>query len=181
MFSQYSWGDYFKFMALIGAIYYAFVLIRYYREDIREWISNRGNSNERKAQPVEESEEEEEVDSANLYSTKQYTSSKAPVQNNQAPAATTASWSAPADDIDLSGETVDEHSGNGFQLPLAVEAVRPNEQSVAELQEAASRTETDEQGTVRPTDPKDKAAERLARIINDQQGNQAFSGISFNR
>lgn len=190
MFSQYSWGDYFKFVAVIAFVYYAYVIIRYYREDIRDWISNRGQKDEPRPQ---EALSDEEDDLSSLYQVKEYASAKTPVAvTSPPPGSTKVPQPEPAskvdeedydtdDGIDLSGESVDDYAGNTFRLPVAIEPERPMEQSITEVQKAASQLETDEQGRVRPINPDDKSAARLAKVINQQRGATVFGDVNFNR
>jgi hypothetical protein len=85
MFSQYSWWDFIKFVLALIVPYYAYVLIKYYREDIREWISNRGHTDLAPAL-VAQQEEEEPQRSSSLYMVNDYSDQSQPSANQHQPA-----------------------------------------------------------------------------------------------
>jgi len=183
MLSQYSWGDLFKVVLVALIIYYAYVLIKYYREDIREWISNRGN----KPDSQSSIDEPEVTDHSSLYAVNQYT----PVNSGQpAPAAAPAASGSETSSLgrayqvpepDLKGVILDQDEPTEFSFPIQAEAVRPAEQSVSELISAAQRVQANDEGALIPNDPNDKAAATLAEVINRQQNRSALAGISFKR
>ncbi|MBD2703374.1 hypothetical protein IC229_22210 [Spirosoma sp. BT702] len=166
MFSQYSWWDFAKVVGVTLVVYYIYVLWTYYREDIREWISNRGS------QPPQPAPIEEEEDSSALYSVKSY----AGVPSEQTP------QPIPDDNnhTDLTGLIANQEQA--FTIPLTGEVQRPAEQSLTQLLSAGQRIQTNQQGVLVANDPTDKDAERLATVINQQQEHrQAFKDISFTR
>ena len=180
MLSQYSWGDLIKVVLVALIIYYAYVLIKYYREDIREWISNRGNKPE--TQPS--TDESEEVDHSELYAVSHY----APVTSNQSelapapkltpsPIVSTSQTPEP----DLNGIALDEDKPSEFSMPILADVERPAEQSVAELISAAQRLQANDEGVLIPDDPTDVVAANLAEVINQQQNHSAFAGLAFTR
>lgn len=195
MLSQYSWGDLIKVVLVALIIYYAYVLIKYYREDIREWISNRGSKPD--TQPS--TEESEEADHSELYAVNHYepdhkeqvepastreatrqpdtTSQGSSYQAAGSPVSTTT----PAQEPDLKGIALDQDEPSEFNVPILAEVERPTEQSVDELISAAQRLQANEEGTLVPNDPADVVAANLAEVINQQQNRAALAGISFNR
>lgn len=194
MLSQYSWGDLIKVVLVALIIYYAYVLIKYYREDIREWISNRGNKPETQPSTVES----EEADHSELYAVSHYApvtgnqSEPAPVPNvipepelssqgrtYQAPSPTVSMGQGP--EPDLNGIALDEDEPSEFSMPILAEVERPTEQSVAELISAAQRLQANDEGVLIPDDPTDVVAANLAEVINQQQNHSAFAGLAFTR
>lgn len=194
MLSQYSWGDLIKVVLVALIIYYAYVLIKYYREDIREWISNRGNKPE--TQPS--TDESEEADHSELYAVSHY----APVTDHkfepapapkvtpepehmsqgrtyQTPSPTVST--SPAPEPDLNGIALDQDEPSEFSMPILGDVERPAEQSVAELISAAQRLQANDEGVLIPDDPTDVVAANLAEVINQQQNHSAFAGLAFTR
>lgn len=168
MLSQYTWWDFAKVVGITLIAYYIYVLWTYYREDIREWISNRGSK------PAPQNPVEEEYSSA-LYSVKEY----ADTSSKQLPSSTVLESPAPMA-TDLAGLLVDQEQE--FSIPLTGEIQRPAEQSLSQLLSTAKRIQSGEQRVVVASDPADKEAERLATVINNQQEHrQAFKDISFTR
>lgn len=199
MFSQYSWWDFIKFVLVLAVPYYAYVLIKYYREDIREWISNRGRPT---PAPANEQLEEEELSSrfvVNDYSTDKTTPSTSgqshqrvqPAEWIAPPATSVGSTSASQDsqyqaeivleqeDVELQGPEVNEEK-NLFGLPILIQAENPDELSIDEVRSAAERLTADEQGRVSPLDNDDKQAARIADVINQQKENP-LDAFAFNR
>ncbi len=86
MFSQYSWWDFAKFVMVLAIPYYAYVIIKYYREDIREWISNRGQKDP--ASVAQQADEEEEEEPSSRFRVNDY--SDEPHQTTDRP--TSAEW-----------------------------------------------------------------------------------------
>ena len=186
MFSQYSWWDFIKFVLALVIPYYAYVLWTYYWEDIREWISNRSQSESTpvtQQAEVDDEELEHSMFTVNDYSNDDRSGS---VVNRPKPATQAAEWlptpatATPApvaqpyqepeyEELELQGAAVEEQPER-FALPVGMEAENPQEQSIDELRSAAERITTDEQGRVSPIDTDDKPAARIAEIINQQQG-----------
>lgn len=199
MLSQYSWGDLIKVVLVALFIYYAYVLIVYYREDIREWLSNRG----RKPETQPSTDESEEVDHSELYAVSHYVpvggeqlTRVAPPEVVSKPVATpqdiTPNSQAPSPTLqvpalvtvpepDLNGLALDQDEPSEFSMPILADVERPAEQSVAELISAAQRVQTNDEGVVIPNDPGDVVAANLADVINQQQNRSALDGISFTR
>lgn len=206
MFSQYSWWDFAKFVLALAIPYYAYVLIKYYREDIREWISNRGQKDP--ASAVQQADEEEEEEPSSRFSVNDY--SAEPLQATDQP--TSAEWlpspvvtqpvatkaeviqpevtaEQPAqandqpdqeeyDDYELQGPDVDDQPEH-FGMPVLIQTESLQEQSIDEVRSAAERLAKDEEGRVTPVDAEDKPAARIADIINHQQGH--LDNFAFNR
>ena len=197
MFSQYTWGDFFKFLLAILIPYYAFVIWKYYRHDIREWISSRGQS----AVPSPAlAVNEEDDDTSDLYSVSHYAPdspqpespvSKAstnptpdPVPQGspyQAQQPLNQSGESSAPEPDLTGMALDEDDAPDFHVTIPVETQQLEERSLADIMKAAHRVTADEEGVLSPIDSTDAEAVNLADVINQQQAKKALSGISFNR
>lgn len=198
MFSQYSWWDFIKFVLVLAVPYYAFVLWKYYREDIREWISNRGHAQPPATAP--EINDDEESDSSiftrtDYLKTDEQTTS-VPVASRQpqpaewlpAPSAVTQHSSSRPDtdadeldpqEVELKGPELDNNAEVVFGLPVLQLGDNAGEESVDELRNAAGRLATDEQGNLTPRDAQDKPAARIAEIINQQTN--PFDNYAFNR
>jgi hypothetical protein len=188
MFSAYSWGDFFKVVIAILIPYYAFVIWKYYRHDIRDWYNNRGQKDKPTPSLAPDGNEDEDDDksvASNYYKVNSYSSTQSqPVASNQEsqrpdPQPTNRQGSPVADLADA--EVVNEDQPSGFELPILVEGYRPQEQSVDELIETAKGLVVDQEGVVTPKDPADKKAARLAAAVNKQQGNRVFGDMPFSR
>ncbi len=84
-------------------------------------------------------------------------------------------------DPHLEGPALVETEVPAFSLPLMGEVINTVEQSLEELTSAATRLTKNGDGALVADDPDDRAATRLASIINNQQGRTAFADISFTR
>jgi hypothetical protein len=58
-----------------------------------------------------------------------------------------------------------------FAVPLLIHTENLQEQSIDEVRSAAERLSKDEQGRAQPINADDKAAARIAQIINQQKDN----------
>lgn len=197
MFSQYSWWDFIKFVLILAVPYYAFVLWKYYREDIRELINNRGKAAPEELSKASDDDEKEEVDETGLYAVKTYSDPApvSPVETKRVDKPATpapkevekqepvAEYSSEDHDVDLpDGYIVNEESGGTFNVPLVTEVVRPAERSLADVLNAARRVTADERGALTANDPNDADATEVATTINKQNGfDSLLSGVSFNR
>jgi len=188
MFSQYSWWDFIKFVLALAIPYYAYVLIKYYREDIQEWISNRGQPS---LVPVGPEIDEEEEHSPSLFSVKDYSKPAEPDSAQWLPSPSPGSQPSarqPAqtineplqDEIVLQGPAVDAQPETGFAIPVVMTADNVSEQSIDEVISAAGRLTADQQGRVVPLDADDKPAAKIADIINQQNGHP-LDNFAFNR
>ncbi|WP_018619768.1 hypothetical protein [Spirosoma luteum] len=191
MFSQYSWWDFAKIVLVLAIPYYAYVLIRYYREDIREWISNRGQKDPvTEAQQADEEEEEPSFSrfSVNDYSDEPYQTTDQPKSAEWLPSPPEATQPEARteqpvpvydqDEYELQGPDVDdqpEHLG----VPVLIQTENLQEQSIDEIRSAAERLTKDGEGRVTPVNAEDKPAARIADIINQQQGH--LDSFAFNR
>ncbi len=194
MFSQYSWWDFAKFVLALAIPYYAYVLIKYYREDIREWISNRGQKD--LASGAQQAEEEEEEPSSrfrvNDYSDEPHQPANQPKSAEWLPSPPAATAEQPVqandqadqpgqdeyDEYELQGPDVDDQPEH-FSMPVLIHAESLQEQSIDEIRSAADRLTKDEEGKVIPVNAEDKPAARIADIINQQQGH--LDSFAFNR
>jgi hypothetical protein len=196
MLSQYSWGDFFKFVLVLAIPYYAYVIIKYYREDIREWISNRGKAEPK--QPLQEQEEEDTSQSIFIVNDYSDPEESKPVSHHLIPSGPLPMVAASAPvivpqssplytseavpvDIDLQGPSVDEQPEAVFSLPVSVPVDNLTEQSIDEIIAAAGRIEPNENGVLKPVESDDEPAAKLAAAINNQQGRSAFADFSFTR
>jgi hypothetical protein len=193
MFSQYSWWDFIKFILILAVPYYAFVLWKYYQEDIRKLISNRGKTPQA-ASAESSDEDEEEVEDTDLYSVKTYSDAVADtnVEPEQKPQPSTLPSNKTAEerqsvyqrhDVDIpEGVLVNDDSANTFEMAIVAEVVRPTERSLSEVINAARRVTADQTGALSANDPNDTDASEVATLINEQKGfNSLLSGVSFNR
>ena len=195
MLSHYTWWDFTKFLLVAGLPYYAYVIWTYYREDIREWISNRGQQPAPAVSLVSAAEEEEPAFSR--YAVNDY-SDKAVIDQPRSEARSErlvpVSFQQPAnvdqppvivgeddDEVELQGPRVDEQHGEGFGLPVTIEVENPAELSVDEVFSAANRLQADEKGVLSPVDADDKPAAKIAAVINNQQGHSVFADFAFPR
>lgn len=198
MFSQYSWWDFIKVVLVLAIPYYAYVLWTYYREDIREWISNRGRSQDANPPtPVTIEEQEDETEST-LFVVNDYTDSQPPTSENSRqstrhqsaewlpePAVSTSTSPVPVinppepEAVQLQGPAVaDETETVGFALLMQSE--NAEEQSVEDLGAVAQRLTNTGNGLLKPKDVSDQPAARLADIINQQRTNP-LNDVAFNR
>ncbi|UHG94692.1 hypothetical protein [Spirosoma oryzicola] len=186
MFSQYSWWDFVKFALVLIVPYYAFVLWKYYRQDIVEWFRSRGETPTASTQDQPQEEEEEEVEDRSLYtavnySSKQDTTSRQseplPSLSDDQPYGRTKTQSDSEVDI-AEGIVVDQSTGFDLQLPVNVE--RPEEHSVDEVIETAKGLLAKEDGTVSAQDQANEKAAKLAAVINRQRST-LVDGIPFTR
>lgn len=184
MLSQYSWWDLIKVVLVVLAFYYAYVLLVYYREDIREWISNRGNKPDLQPSTVDP----EEVDGSGRYTVSYYGSPDGELPAPSAPPApapqmdiSLQSATGQALEPDLNGVVIDQEEPADYSIPIVTDTDRPAEQSVADLINAAQRVQANEQGVLIPDDPSDVVAASLAQVINQQQNRNALAGIPFTR
>ena len=201
MLSQYSWWDLTKTILVALFVYYAYVLWTYYREDIREWINNRGRKSNLQPEAVGATEEE---DTESLYTVSQYipvarqesapattaqTSSSGPVAAPSIPApVATSENNQPVPDPDdpelsLSGPVLseDNNTESNFSLTINANYERPQEQRLADVLSAAGRLQTNDDGSFVASDPADKKAQNLAQALNQQQGRGALAGFPFTR
>jgi hypothetical protein len=181
MLSQYSWGDFFKFILVLAIPYYAYVIIKYYREDIREWLSNRGQS----PAPVA-SDSTSDDDDQPLFATTSYAAPvHAATPATSVVAAPSVSEPRPQSAQFGAGPVItqddEDDDISGFDLSSVGEITRPGEQSLTEVVKTANRLVVDDQGAVTPADQEDQAAVKLANVINQQRGKAALTGFNFNR
>jgi hypothetical protein len=197
MFSQYSWWDFIKFVLVLAVPYYAFVLWKYYREDIREWISNRGQAPVATTPEALEEDEDEPQDTGlytvqtyadpafgSIADSKQMTQPPKPVQKQQIVSNESAVVNtSERPDVDLSeGVVIEQEPENTFGLALTAEVVRPAERSLASVISAANRLSADEHGALCANDPADAEASEVAGLINEQKGfDSLLAGVSFTR
>jgi hypothetical protein len=140
MFSQYSWWDFVKFVLALAVPYYAYVLIKYYREDIREWISNRGHTDLTPATVAQQEEEDEP--SPSRFMVNDYSDQPQPTASQHQPAQALSSSSKaqaeqPArfideedlDEFELQGPDVDDQPEH-FGVPLLIQTENLQEQSI---------------------------------------------------
>ncbi len=190
MLSQYSWGDFFKVTIPLIALYYVWVGWKYYREDIREWISNGGKPSQPIAAPADPGSNDD--DSDDVYVTRSYGTALAANQENKEqqgksePVEATHS-AQPLPDAELApaviaqGPAAVDAESTGFDIEIDGQPQHLGEQSLAIIQHTAQRLQTNEEGVVHPVDATDADAVKLADIINQQQGRQALSGLNFQR
>ncbi|MFD1145363.1 hypothetical protein ACFQ4C_29830 [Larkinella insperata] len=70
MFSQYTWGDYFKVMVSLTVIYYIIIGLKFYREEISNFFRRKQKATDSQAAASED--EEEEGDLTDLFQAKIY-------------------------------------------------------------------------------------------------------------
>ncbi|WP_461129697.1 hypothetical protein [Spirosoma aerophilum] len=182
----------------MGVCYYAFVLWKYYREDIRERISNRGEKSKPAASEVNDDDEEEELEDTGLYAVRTYSDPNIEsylAESDQVASPTKSTpYQTPAEvtkttpeqvyqEVDIpEGVIVHDEEESVFGLALPVETIRPAERSLADVINAAQRVTPDEQGSIAPNDPSDVEAAEVATIINAQRGKSSLlDGVKFNR
>lgn len=204
MFSQYSWGDFFKFALVLVVPYYIFVAWKYYREDIRDWFANRGQTNSTQAVTEEESNDLDD----DVFTVSHYDSDLSTVPAVTAPHTTEAKlkpgeWlPAPANDgitpelkkplpapfteesqeaVEIQGPAVNDEADDSFSMPVLVQAENTQELSLDAIISAAGRIAPDEAGVMEAVDATDEQAVRIANVFNHQLGKEAFAGFAFNR
>lgn len=200
MFSQYSWWDFINVVLALVVPYYGYVLWTYYREDIREWISNRGQRQPTGTATAGSAKEEDKTGST-LFAVNDYRDPK-PVAdtnsqvNGQHPM---GEWLPEpvvplpaADPVRLAQRQQNESGQTQLQGPavgeetetvgfaLLMQRENPEERSVDKLEEIAQRLTEGEPGLVKPIDSTDQPAARLADIINQQRVNP-LSDVAFTR
>jgi hypothetical protein len=175
MFSAYSWGDFVGFVLGVALLYYGYVFLRYYWEDIRDWWANR-----RDRKPGEQPNEQPTTNvPASLYAVNDYRQSDN-VSVKEAEARQEPVLELAEVEPELDGPLIPETTESVFTMPLVGEVVNPAEQSLAELSRVAETLTADEAGRL-VADEGDPAAVRLAAVINNQQGRTAFADIPFSR
>lgn len=207
MLSQYSWWDFFKVVGTSLVIYYAYVAWAYYREDIREWFSSRGQPAPATTTLATE-EDEAEPDPGSIFMVKDYSAQNRqrstppapvpapPIPTPSEPAQAVAESTNPQqkptpqqtvenkaidEEVDLAGPVVSDQSATVFGFPVADEPESLSEQSVDDIISAAGRIEADEQGVFSPVDDDDQPASTVSAIINNQQGRSVFADFRFTR
>ncbi|MFD1140810.1 hypothetical protein ACFQ4C_06810 [Larkinella insperata] len=86
MFSQYSWGDFFKVVGSATVVYYAVVGWVFYRSEIRDFLS--GERPGKKAnEPAEDPDEEPEQEDSDMFETVMYQGDPATPPSSNAAAA----------------------------------------------------------------------------------------------
>lgn len=197
MFSQYSWWDFAKVVILLAIPYYGFVAWKYYREDIMDWFSNKGAKDQAASAPASDEDDDDEVDTSELYSVKNYSNDNPspaivsePVQQMAPQSAVVEEVPEPEPvtqaesvDVDISeGVVVSEQPNNTFELGLTSTSIRPAERSLSEAINAAKRMKADDQGKFTPYNPDDAEASELAGTLNQQKGiGSVLDGVAFTR
>lgn len=187
MLINYTWTDFIKLALLLAVPYYAYVLIRYYRQDIMDWFSGRNKASSSAAGTKVVEEDEDEADLVDdVFTVSHYDNPKVsttverPVlQKEEVPAVSSV-------DLEESGPALAPKETESFLVPLGADIHRPNEQSVDSLVDTASRIAQREDGSVYAEDTEDQEATTLANIINAQQGKgagrpAALADFKFNR
>lgn len=178
MLSRFTWLDLFVVGGIITALYYGYVAVVYYREDIREWLSSKGNKQPADAaattQPTED-EDEPDLYSVHTYGATDAAEPKAEPVHAAAPVAT----QAVDNDLNLAGAVIEEQQP--FDLPINGSVVRQSEERLDDMLTAAERVTKDESGLAKAKNEQDQPAARIASMINYQAGQAAFADISFNR
>ena len=184
MFSQYSWGDFIKFVVALAIPYYAFVAWKYYREDIRDWISNRGQNKT----PEPAVEEEEDEDDSALFPVNHYDSLQSVSSPNQVTTEAKlkpGEWLPPVEskvpdqpsnlpfpaaeplqqDVEIQGPAVTDQTDEHFGVPVLIEVDNPQELSLDVIISAAGRIAPDEKGVLEAVDASDDQAVRGCRCV----------------
>jgi hypothetical protein len=192
MLSQYTWWDFIKFVLLLAVPYYLYVLWVYYREDVRDWLSNRGGD---RSVPAE-SEDDEDL-SGTFFTVKDYSveqkveaddSLATPRVRKDMQDESRMDGSAPESiplpekpdqDIELRGPEIKQQP-DVFAIPLFMPSDNTEEQSIEDIRKAVERTSVDETGNRTAKDKKDKPAVRIADIINQQRADP-LADFAFNR
>lgn len=200
MLSQYTWWDFIKVVGTGLVLYYAYVAWAYYREDIRDWISNRGQPQNAPVAQVDEPEDD--TDDSNLYSVSDYAGAETsaatqpvagnddPVDNQPekvAPEPLPAPVEAQADPEDsqaivVEGVIPDSDEEPAFEIALQIEPIKPAERSLIAVVRAAQGLQVDEQGRLLADAQAGDDTKELADTINEQKGfGSVLSGVNFNR
>ncbi|MVM33894.1 hypothetical protein GO755_27910 [Spirosoma sp. HMF4905] len=177
MLNQYTWWDFAKVVGVAVVVYYIYVFWKYYREDIREWIANRGTKPAKS-----DSGAVEEEDSSGLYSVKNY--ENRPYETLQMNPATAPDEVFPStsslNETELTGIAI--YQDAEFTLPLQGTVQRSTERSLSELLNTAQRIMLTETGKLSSKDPSDTEADKLATVINQQKESKGLlTGIPFTR
>lgn len=185
MFSQYTWWDFAKFCLALAIPYYAYVIWKYYRQDIREWISSRGEDPHPQTTAVDD--EEEDTNAQPLYRVNTYgnpTTKPAVVspQTQTAAKPNAGTLNQSTGEADLSdGYVLTNEDVTGMDLAFVADVEIHQERSLDEILDAAKGLTVDDKGVVTPVDSSDEKAGRLAQIVNSQQGNVVFADMPFKR
>ncbi|GAA4464828.1 hypothetical protein GCM10023189_44640 [Nibrella saemangeumensis] len=206
LFSQYTWGDFFKVAFGLAVPYYSYVAWAYFREDIREFIREKGRGGAKLATAGSGSTaaagEEEDPDDDSFYVVRRYTDAAATSGSAAvaAPAETMAvvDESARSVEVDSQVQAVEEEeapvlaatpivAGDAlpesmmFGLVGAEEAIE--EQSVTELVDSAKHLQREEDGMIVAGEASSPQARSLAEVINSQGGQKpkGLTGIHFGR
>lgn len=201
MLSQYTWWDFIKVVGTGLVIYYAYVAWAYYREDIREWISNRGQPEQ--SAPAQADEAEEESDDSSLYSVSSYTEDTTPapaeaINEEPDPVAESDEEEAESEPVpepvtaqanpDDSQAIVAEEVIPGseadlvFEMTIQIEPIKPAERSLGAVVRSAQSLQVDEQGRLLADEDATADTKELADTLNEQKGfGSVLSGINFNR
>lgn len=199
MLSQYTWWDFIKVVGTGLVLYYAYVAWAYYREDIRDWISNRGKP---QPAPVAKAEEpDEDTDDSSLYSVSNYAGAA-----TQAPSQATSINPEPVEDqpeeepeplpapVEAQGDSKDNEAVVAeevipdsekvlvFDMALQIDPIKPTERSLINVMRAAQGLQIDEQGRLLADEQAGGDTKELADTINEQKGfGSVLSGVNFNR
>ncbi len=185
MLSQYTWWDFFKVEGTGLVLYYAYIAWAYYREDIREWLSTRGQKPEADSPAVNEPEDDD-VDERSLYNVQTYDAASksvsAPVrpelQVQPAPVETALAQTLLADQA-VPTDSPDEFN---FELTGTIEPLMPTERSLSKVIKAAQGLKVDQQGRLLADENAGSDTKELANTLNEQNGVGALlDGINFNR
>jgi|GEM_PF-4761792 len=201
MFSQYSWWDFFKVVITLAIPYYGYVAWKYYREDIRELISNRGQRSTPQPAVEEEDEDDESLFAVSHYESVPSTPKAPSASATHEPKLKPGQWlpevaettspvitasrpigdESAAEPVDLQGPAVAESAVEGFSLPLGLQTENPQELSLELVIDAAGRISPNDEGIYAAVVVNDEPAQRVATVINNQQGRAVFADFPFNR
>ncbi|RCR67067.1 MULTISPECIES: hypothetical protein [Larkinella] len=196
MFSQYTWGDFFKVTGIAAVIYYAFVAWKFYREDIRDWVIGRGSKNPIQ-QPSEKGPIDDEEEEADLFMVRNYPATpsigntsaglagqveKPTVENVQdvkaekpksvrkRPAKAKSTIEKPQQAIDLPVVPVaSEIDPNSLFMPITGIVVPQGEKPLDEVVTSAKEIEVQSDGTVSAKPDSGEESNLLAEVINGQK------------
>lgn len=189
MLSQYTWWDFFKVVGTGLVLYYAYIAWAYYREDIREWLSTRGQKPETDSPAVQEPEDDD-VDERSLYNVQTYDapspSANVPVipEPNVQPAPVETVTASTATQTLLADQAVPTDSPDEFNFELTgtIEPLKPTERSLSKVIKAAQGLKVDQQGRLLADENAGSDTKELANTLNEQNGFGALlDGINFNR